>query len=65
MTHAVIVGGGIGGMSAALSLLDAGIEVTVLEQARQLQPIGAGIQIGPNAARVLRHADQSVLIVGH
>lgn len=57
MTHAAIVGGGIGGMSAALSLLERGVEVTILERARELQPIGAGIQIGPNAARVLDRLD--------
>ncbi len=53
--HVAIVGGGIGGLAAALSLRDVGIDVTVLEQARVLQPVGAGLQIGPNAARILEH----------
>jgi salicylate hydroxylase len=48
-----IAGGGIGGLSAALSLLDAGFDVHVYEQATALGEVGAGIQISPNATRVL------------
>jgi salicylate hydroxylase len=48
-----IIGGGIGGLSAALSLLHAGFDVHVYEQARGIGEIGAGIQISPNAARIL------------
>jgi salicylate hydroxylase len=48
-----VVGGGIGGLSAALSLLKAGFDVHVYEQARALSEIGAGIQISPNASRLL------------
>src|SRR5215207_10122757 len=48
-----IVGGGIGGLTAALSLLRAGLEVEVYEQALALTGIGAGVQISPNASRVL------------
>jgi salicylate hydroxylase len=51
----VIAGGGIGGMSAALALLRAGHEVEVLEQARALTEVGAGIQISPNGSRALDH----------
>jgi salicylate hydroxylase len=47
----VVVGGGIGGLTTALELLAAGFRVTVLEQASALRPIGAGIQIAPNASR--------------
>jgi salicylate hydroxylase len=50
-----IVGGGIGGLSAALSLQRAGFDPIVFEQARGLGPVGGGIQISPNAARVLIH----------
>lgn len=49
----LIVGAGIGGLSAALSLSRAGIPVHVLEQASELKEIGAGIQLGPNVFRVL------------
>jgi salicylate hydroxylase len=50
-----IVGGGLGGLSAALFLRRAGLsEVTVFEQAPGLREIGAGIQVAPNAVRLLR-----------
>lgn len=45
----VVVGGGIGGMAAALGLAQLGHHVTVLEQAHEIGEIGAGIQLGPNA----------------
>ena len=45
----LIVGGGIGGLAAALALSKQGVASTVLEQAPQLGEIGAGIQLGPNA----------------
>jgi salicylate hydroxylase len=48
-----IVGGGIGGLAAALALLCRGIDVTVYEQAPELTEIGAGIQISANGTRVL------------
>jgi salicylate hydroxylase len=48
-----VIGGGIGGTAAALSLLRSGIDVHVFEQARELREVGAGIQISPNASRVL------------
>ncbi len=48
-----IVGGGIGGLSAALALLREGFDVQVYEQAARFGEIGAGIQISPNAARLL------------
>lgn len=47
--QALIVGGGIGGLAAALALARQGIGATVLEQADQIGEIGAGIQLGPNA----------------
>jgi salicylate hydroxylase len=48
-----VIGGGIGGLSAALSLLDAGFDVQVYERASTLGEIGAGVQVSPNASRVL------------
>src|SRR5712691_1662800 len=49
-----VIGGGIGGLTAALSLSRAGFDVDVYEQAPELTQIGGGINMGPNAARVLR-----------
>lgn len=49
----VICGAGIGGLAAAAALRAQGISTTVLEQAPALGEIGAGLQIGPNATRVL------------
>ena len=45
----LVVGGGIGGLAAALSLARQGFPVKVLEQAAEIGEIGAGIQLGPNA----------------
>ena len=45
----LLVGGGIGGLAAALGLAQAGYEVDLFEQATDLGEIGAGIQLGPNA----------------
>jgi 6-hydroxynicotinate 3-monooxygenase len=49
-----IVGAGMGGLAAAAALRRLRIEVTVYEQAAQFARIGAGIQIGCNAVKVLR-----------
>jgi 2-polyprenyl-6-methoxyphenol hydroxylase-like FAD-dependent oxidoreductase len=49
----VIAGAGIGGLSAALALLQRGFDVTVFEQARELKEVGAGVQISANGTRVL------------
>ena len=51
--RAVVVGGGLGGMAAALALARAGIDVQVYEQARQLAEVGAGVSLAPNGLRVL------------
>ena len=48
-----VVGGGIGGLTAALALLRAGFDVQVYEQASALGEVGAGVQVSPNASRVL------------
>ena len=49
----IIIGGGIGGLAAALSLLKRGLDVEVHEQAPELKEVGAGIQISSNGTRVL------------
>jgi salicylate hydroxylase len=49
----VIAGAGIGGLTAAIALAKRGFRVSVIEQAEQLEAIGAGIQLSPNASRVL------------
>ncbi|WP_322047546.1 alpha/beta hydrolase fold domain-containing protein [Paraburkholderia sp. J67] len=50
----VIAGGGIGGLTTALTLLHHGIEPIVLERAPQLTEVGAGVQIAANGTIVLR-----------
>lgn len=50
----LIVGGGIGGLTAALACAQAGHEVVLFEQAETFSEVGAGIQIPPNAMKVLR-----------
>ncbi|KAI8936116.1 hypothetical protein NX059_007615 [Plenodomus lindquistii] len=47
-----IVGSGIGGLTCAIACAQAGLEVEILEKASKLLPIGAGVQIPPNASRV-------------
>jgi salicylate hydroxylase len=51
--QALIAGGGIGGLSAALACARAGWEVRVFERAAQFGEAGAGIQLGPNVMRIL------------
>lgn len=49
----LVVGGGMAGLSAAWVCARAGLDVTLLEQAPAFSEVGAGIQLGPNATRVL------------
>ncbi len=49
-----IVGGGIGGVAAAVALRRMGIEATVYERAEELREVGAGMMLWPNATRVLK-----------
>lgn len=59
----LIVGAGIGGLTLAHALLRRGKTVQVLERATALESVGAGIQIPPNAMKVLRnlHLDDAVM----
>lgn len=49
----IVVGGGIGGLAAALSIQETGKSVAVFEQAPEFGEVGAGIQLAPNALEVL------------
>ena len=51
--RAIIVGAGIGGLATALALDKAGLEVKLYERSEALQEFGAGVQLAPNATRVL------------
>jgi salicylate hydroxylase len=51
--HAAIVGAGMAGLTAALALARKGISSEIIEQAPQLGEVGAGLQLSPNATRVL------------
>ncbi|WP_410624678.1 FAD-dependent monooxygenase [Amycolatopsis sp. cmx-8-4] len=51
--RAVVVGGGIGGLAAAVGLRRVGWDVTVLEKAPEITGVGAGISLWPNAQRCL------------
>jgi salicylate hydroxylase len=54
MTRVAIVGGGIGGLTAARALCRRGIEVAIYEAAPELREIGAGVALHPNAMKVFR-----------
>ncbi|MDU3047368.1 FAD-dependent monooxygenase, partial [Bradyrhizobium sp.] len=48
-----VAGAGIGGLTAALALATKGFRVVVLEKAERLEEVGAGLQLSPNASRIL------------
>jgi salicylate hydroxylase len=52
-----VIGGGIGGLTAARALLRRGLEVHVYESSPELKEIGAGVALGPNAMKALRSLD--------
>jgi len=52
MKKGIIIGAGIGGLTSAIALLKKGIEVTVFEQAAQLNEVGAGLWVAPNGMKV-------------
>jgi salicylate hydroxylase len=65
-SHVLLVGAGIGGLTAALALQREGFRVSVFEQAPELGEVGAGLTITPNARHVLDHLglDQIMLEIG-
>ncbi len=50
----IVVGGGIGGLSAAIALRQRGCEVQVIEQAEEIRPLGAGLSLWSNAMQCLQ-----------
>lgn len=54
LRNAIVVGAGIGGLTAAIALARRGIAVTVIERAAAIREVGAGLQISPNGLAVLR-----------
>lgn len=53
MAHAIVIGAGIGGLTAAVALEQRGWTVTVFERATSTEPVGSGVAIAPNALRAL------------
>jgi len=60
----VVIGGGIGGLTAAHALLRRGFDVHVYEAAPELKEIGAGVALGPNAMKALRYLDLEQAVRG-
>jgi salicylate hydroxylase len=52
-----IIGGGIAGLAAAIAVTKSGRAVSIYEKAEKFEPIGAGLQLGPNAVRALTELD--------
>ncbi len=63
--HTLIAGGGIGGLATALALARSGQRVTVLERAAEFADAGAGIQLGPNAIKVLAQWGLRSAVLAH
>lgn len=54
ISNAIVIGGGIGGLTAATALSRRGMPVTLLEQSPRITEVGAGLQVSPNGMAVLR-----------
>jgi salicylate hydroxylase len=52
-----IIGGGIAGLATAIAVAKSGRAVSIYEKAEKFEPIGAGLQLGPNAVRALMELD--------
>ncbi|MEO3794354.1 FAD-dependent monooxygenase [Nonomuraea sp. B10E15] len=57
MPKAVVIGGGVGGLTAGVALRREGWDVTVLERAAHLAPVGSGLAMAPNALKALDTLD--------
>jgi len=53
-TEVLVIGGGMAGLAGALALRENGAEVTLVERAPEFGEVGAGLQMAPNASRVLK-----------
>lgn len=56
-----VVGGGIGGLCCAIGLMHQGVPVTIYEAASAFAEIGAGVSLGPNAARAMSMIDPKII----
>ncbi|MDX2143751.1 MAG: FAD-dependent monooxygenase [Rhodospirillaceae bacterium] len=63
--HVLIVGAGMGGLTAALALQRAGLKVSVFETAPQLGEVGAGLTISPNATHALEYVGLGPYMAAH
>lgn len=63
--HAIIVGGGIGGLATARSLTERGWNVEVFERAAELREVGAGISVWPNGVRAMQALGLGEQILAH
>jgi salicylate hydroxylase len=61
----VVAGAGIGGLTTALALAQRGFRVIVLERAAKLEEAGAGLQLSPNASRILIDLGLEPLLAPH
>ena len=61
----IVAGGGIGGLAAALAVARTGAQTLVFEQASGFGEAGAGIQLGPNAVRVLQRWGMTNVVAAH
>jgi salicylate hydroxylase len=61
----LVAGGGIAGLTTALALAQSGFRAVVFEQSPKLEPIGAGIQLSPNAIHVLQGLGLGEALIPH